>query len=182
LAKLTTFHFDDVVFCPKESIEDFRLKKEYTEDEQRILNLLYKVDKNPSWSWPRGGSGFRGDGSKYAETCEFFGGYGDNRDFVWNYHTPQPYVWCSKIEGKRLYTIKVASDCLKRRFASVVARNLDLIRLFGSADLETTLMEECLKCKHLVENKCNFDFGCEKGNSYFTNCIFGDCDNCKEKK
>jgi len=130
---LLQFSYSDLIICPKSKYSDYRKKKTYTPQEQKILNRLYNVNHAVQMFSPTICSGRRGDGSSYRNKCGFFGGYGERKENVWNFHKPEKFVFCSKAKNGRIYIQKITTDCKRRNLTNAVARDLGLIQYFGSA-------------------------------------------------
>jgi len=189
---LSAFVFDQLIQCPKMKPRDFRAKKEYSEDEERILSLIPNATNAITLFCPTVCSGLRGDGSRFRDKCEHFDSYGENKDQVFSFHNPQKFVNCKK-HGK----VKIedyANSCVKREITVAAARGRGLIHHFGSADLEKVKKDVCLTCSHfkwLTTSKgdvkvesCNFKPGCKRGEGYIL-CLdmdwcYGDCDTCEK--
>lgn len=183
LEALVAFNFDSLRYCPDEGLIDFRAKRQYTEDEKRILKLIPNVTSAKPLYCPTVCSGLRGDGSRFRERCNHFIGYGENDDEVFNFFNPQSFVRCSKYGKIRIE--KYTTDCLKRKLAVTVARDGELINFFNSATLEYVPKTQCLKCNSFDRKTetCSFKVGCEKGKglwSLHTDCTCGDCDSCQK--
>jgi len=179
---LLRFRYEDVINCPKEKRREYRKKEKYTYKEQVILSVIGDT-KRSWWLCPTVCSGRRGDGSSHRRKCRCFKGYGKNKESVWNFKNSQGFIYCSKSKSGKIETSKIVSPwCHRKRLAVEVARNLDLIYAFGSACLEKTLLQECLKCGYKTENGCSYKIGCGKGKSLFAyQCLVGICEGCKEQ-
>lgn len=179
---LLAFRFSDLITCPKDSPMDFRAKTSYTNDEARILSLLRTVEKCKDLMSPIVCSGLRGDGSRFRDKCEFFGGYGKNSDEVWSFKHPQGFVWCGKHGGEKINTQKMTT-CKRRELARTVAGHRGLIEQFGSNRLTYASSDECLKCDFKTKDGCGYEIKCGKGVLYFAlayGCNHGDCVGCPE--
>lgn len=181
---LIKFRYDPQVECPKDKPWDFRAKKEYTAMEQKILDYLHRVNNCPRNYCPIVCSGLRGDGSRFSNKCKYFNGYGWNKDKIFDFRKPQPFVWCSRAKRGKTPINFYSSHCGIKRLALMVAKKQKLIHEFGCADLERTPIEDCILCESKTENGCRFKPGCKKGESVcglFCDCTIGVCDGCKEK-
>ena len=182
---ICTFTFDQLICCPAQKPVDFRIKKEYTADEKRILNLIPNVDSAIDLRCPIVCSGLRGDGSRYRKKCKHFVAYGKNNDPVFNFSTPQKFVRCEKYGHVKIE--EYASQCVKQRITVAAARGKELICHFGSATLEKVKKTTCLKCSYFDKKQgCLFKPGCKRGEGYII-CLdmewcYGDCDSCEKNE
>lgn len=182
---LCAFTFNQLICCPEKKPVDLRAKKEYTADEKRILDLIPNVGNIISLRCPIVCSGVRGDGSRYREKCEHFDSYGEKKDQVFDFYTPQKFVNCKKHGQVKIEDY--ASSCIKQSITVAAARGRELIHHFGSADLEQVKKDTCLKCNHFDKKKgCLFKPGCKRGEGYII-CLrmdwcYGDCDSCEKNE
>ena len=176
--------WDDLRYCPKDKPQDFRAKKSYTKDEKRLLKLIPNVSATVELYSPTVCSGLRGDGTRYRRKCRHFTGYGKNNDKVFNFHNPQKFINCQ--EYGKVKIKKYASWCERRRLIVAVAVSRELVHHFGSANLEKVSRAACLQCSDFNKKigKCTFKVACKKGRNYFifTNCTYGDCKTCTERR
>jgi len=178
------FMISDSIDCPKYPHKNFCIKDKYTEEEQKIIDLIPNVKKARFRFCPTICSGRRGDGSRYKERCEYFEGYGNRKEDVWNYDNPAPFLHCNKTKSGTIKIKRITSDCKKRRslIRSTVTHNL--IQHFNSGCLEQVSFEECLKCSHFDKKmlKCQWKPKCEEGNkgllTMMWGCSYGDCESC----
>jgi len=161
------FMISDSIDCPKYHHQDFCIKKNYSTKEQKIINSIPNVRKARFRFSPIICSGRRGDGSRYRERCKYFGGYGNEKQDVWNYDNPVKSLYCNKAKTGAIEVKKSTSNCNKRRLLVRSAVTHNLIQHFGSGCLEQVLIiEECLKCPYSNKKifKCLWKPKCNEGN------------------